>query len=410
MPSRSDSSYSLTGRTSHSFTHLRVRRAWLQVILLLGFIQMILGVLIVTLSLLVTTSIPSQHPIGNSCPIWAGFPLAFSGVVGIVSWRRPFTPVITFFTLLSVLGVMLTLAGSILSCQHAQQVKSLEVCERIRQRDGSSIPKELGWRRSLKGQKCIYAPSESGIPACGNKSDVDSNCSRILLVLKDLLFSICGLTIFSIVVCTLSAIMCCIQIFSVDILHVLSPPRSSSLTLDCTSPPDTFLQHMLDLDEFVPPVPPPPYYPPEYTCSSETDAQSITYNGSMDSPVPLYPTDFPPSYEAVMGLRGDSQITFFTLLSVLGVMLTLAGSILSCQHAQQVKSLEVCERIRQRDGSSIPKELGWRRSLKGQEKVYPTSDTIQRPQNIISHFYHLHEQLYPTSDTIQRSGKSVFHF
>uniref|UniRef100_A0A8D2JDJ6 Family with sequence similarity 189 member B n=1 Tax=Varanus komodoensis TaxID=61221 RepID=A0A8D2JDJ6_VARKO len=197
MPSRSDSSYSLTARTSRSFTHLRVQRSWLQILLLLGFIQMILGVLIVTLSLLVTTNMPSQHPIRSSCPIWAGFP--------------------------------------------------------------------------------------------------------------DLLFSVCGLTIFAIVVCTLSAIMCCIQIFSLDVLHALSPPRSSSVTLDCTSPPDTFLHHMLDLDEFVPPVPPPPYYPPEYTCSSETDAQSITYNGSMDSPVPLYPTDFPPSYEAVMGLHGDSQ-------------------------------------------------------------------------------------------------------
>lgn len=29
----------------------------------------------------------------------------------------------------------------------------------------------------------------------------------------------------------------------------------------------------------------------------------------MDSPVPLYPTDCPPSYEAVMGLRGDSQVS-----------------------------------------------------------------------------------------------------
>ncbi|XP_036046661.1 protein FAM189B isoform X4 [Onychomys torridus] len=38
---------------------------------------------------------------------------------------------------------------------------------------------------------------------------------------------------------------------------------------------------------------------------------SITYNGSMDSPVPLYPTDCPPSYEAVMGLRRDSQATLF---------------------------------------------------------------------------------------------------
>ncbi|XP_054829196.1 protein ENTREP3 [Eublepharis macularius] len=257
MPSRSDSSYSLTARTSHSFTHLRVRRAWLQVILLLGFIQMVLGVLIVTFSLLVTTIMP-VHSIRNSCPIWAGFPLALSGLVGIVSWRRPFTPVITFFTLLSVLGIMLSLAGSVLSCQNAQLVRSLE-------------------------------------PSCQ----------------LDLLFSVCGLTVFSILVCALSALMCCIQIFSFDILHALSPPRSSSVTLDCTSPPDTFLQNMLDLEEFVPPVPPPPYYPPEYTCSSETDAQSITYNGSMDSPVPLYPTDFPPSYEAVMGLHGDSQVTLF---------------------------------------------------------------------------------------------------
>ncbi|XP_063002026.1 protein ENTREP3 [Elgaria multicarinata webbii] len=295
MPSRSDSSYSLTGRTSRSFTHLRVRRAWLQILLLLGFIQMILGVLIVTLSLLVTTNMPSHHPIRSSCPIWAGFPLAFSGVVGIVSWRRPFTPVITFFTLLSVLGVMLSLAGSILSCQYAQQVKSLEACE----------------RSNFLYKKCIYSSSEPGFPPCRNNSEPDPNCTRVLLVLKDLLFSVCGLTIFAIMVCTLSAIMCCIQIFSLDILHALSPPRSSSVTLDCTSPPDTYLHHMLDLDEFVPPVPPPPYYPPEYTCSSETDAQSITYNGSMDSPVPLYPTDFPPSYEAVMGLHGDSQVTLF---------------------------------------------------------------------------------------------------
>ncbi|CAI9577033.1 unnamed protein product, partial [Staurois parvus] len=68
---------------------------------------------------------------------------------------------------------------------------------------------------------------------------------------------------------------------------------------------------MIECEEFVPPVPPPPYYPPEYTCSSETDAQSITYNGSMDSPIPLYPTDFPPSYESVMGLREDSQATLY---------------------------------------------------------------------------------------------------
>ncbi|MEQ2171959.1 hypothetical protein GOODEAATRI_015917 [Goodea atripinnis] len=38
-----------------------------------------------------------------------------------------------------------------------------------------------------------------------------------------------------------------------------------------------------------------------------------------------------------------SQITFFMLLSAVCVMLNLAGSILSCQNAQLVNSLEECK-------------------------------------------------------------------
>ncbi|XP_054035142.1 protein ENTREP3 isoform X1 [Dryobates pubescens] len=298
MPSPSDSSRSLTARPARSLTQLRVQKTWLQILLVLGFIQVILGVLIVTFSLVAATITPSTK-IRHSCPSWAGFSLALSGLVGIVSWKRPLTLVITFFTLLSVLGVMLSLAGSILSCQNAQLVKSLEACERERD---SCV--------------CCQVRSEPSPSSCSHQGEMltmfpNPNCQSIQVALKDLLFSVCGLTIFSTIICTLSAVVCCIQIFSLDIVHVLVPQRSSSVTLECTSPPDTFLQSMMDYEEFVPPVPPPPYYPPEYTCSSETDAQSITYNGSMDSPVPLYPTDFPPSYETVMGLRGDSQATLF---------------------------------------------------------------------------------------------------
>uniref|UniRef100_A0A803VWG2 Endosomal transmembrane epsin interactor 3 n=1 Tax=Ficedula albicollis TaxID=59894 RepID=A0A803VWG2_FICAL len=279
MPSPTDSNRSLTGRSSRSLTHLRLQRTWLQVLLVLGLVQAILGVLIVTFSLVAATITPSTK-IRHSCPSWAGFSIAF-------------------FTLLSVLGVMLSLAGSILSCQNAQLVKTLEACER--ERDTCV---------------CCQARSEPPPASCSQQSEMltmypNPNCRSIRVALKDLLFSVCGLTIFSTIICTLSAVVCCIQIFSLDIVHVLVPQRSSSVTLECTSPPDTFLQSMMDFEEFVPPVPPPPYYPPEYTCSSETDAQSITYNGSMDSPVPLYPTDFPPSYETVMGLRGDSQATLF---------------------------------------------------------------------------------------------------
>ncbi|XP_032938589.1 protein FAM189B isoform X4 [Catharus ustulatus] len=298
MPSPTDSHRSLTGRSSRSLTHLRLQRTWLQVLLVLGLVQAILGVLIVTFSLVAATITPSTK-IRHSCPSWAGFSLALSGLVGIISWKRPLTLVIAFFTLLSVLSVMLSLAGSILSCQNAQLVKTLEACER--ERDTCV---------------CCQARLEPPPASCSQQSEMltmfpNPNCRSIRVALKDLLFSVCGLTIFSTIICTLSAVVCCIQIFSLDIVHVLVPQRSSSVTLECTSPPDTFLQSMMDFEEFVPPVPPPPYYPPEYTCSSETDAQSITYNGSMDSPVPLYPTDFPPSYETVMGLRGDSQATLF---------------------------------------------------------------------------------------------------
>nr|XP_008521366.1 PREDICTED: protein FAM189B [Equus przewalskii] len=303
MPSPSDSSRSLTSRPStRGLTHLRLHRPWLQALLTLGLAQVLLGILVVTFSM-VASSVTTTESIKRSCPSWAGFSLAFSGVVGIVSWKRPFTLVISFFSLLSVLCVMLSMAGSVLSCKNAQLARDFRDC-------------------SMEGKVCVCCPSVPLLRPCPEsgqelKIAPNSTCDEARGALKNLLFSVCGLTICAAIICTLSAIVCCIQIFSLDLLapQQLAPERSVSGPLGplgCTSsPPAPLLHTMLDLEEFVPPVPPPPYYPPEYTCSSETDAQSITYNGSMDSPVPLYPTDCPPSYEAVMGLRGDSQATLF---------------------------------------------------------------------------------------------------
>lgn len=302
MPSPSDSSRSLTSRPStRGLTHLRLHRPWLQALLTLGLAQVLLGILVVTFSM-VASSVTTTESVKRSCPSWAGFSLAFSGVVGIVSWKRPFTLVISFFSLLSVLCVMLSMAGSVLSCKNAQLARDFRDC-------------------SLEGKVCVCCPTVPLLRPCpesGQELKVapNSTCDEARGALKNLLFSVCGLTVCAAIICTLSAIVCCIQIFSLDLVHTqLAPERSVSGPLGplgCTSsPPAPLLHTMLDLEEFVPPVPPPPYYPPEYTCSSETDAQSITYNGSMDSPVPLYPTDCPPSYEAVMGLRGDSQATLF---------------------------------------------------------------------------------------------------
>ncbi|XP_025714476.1 protein ENTREP3 isoform X1 [Callorhinus ursinus] len=302
MPSPTDSSRSLTSRPStRGLTHLRLHRPWLQALLMLGLAQVLLGVLVVTFSM-VASSVTTTESIKRSCPSWAGFSLAFSGVVGIVSWKRPFTLVISFFSLLSVLCVMLSTAGSVLSCKNAQLARDFQDC-------------------SMEGKVCVCCPSVPLLRPCpesGQELKVapNSTCDEARGALKNLLFSVCGLTVCAATVCTVSAIVCCVQIFSLGLAHTqLAPERSVSGPLGplgCTSsPPAPLLHTMLDLEEFIPPVPPPPYYPPEYTCSSETDAQSITYNGSMDSPVPLYPTDCPPSYEAVMGLRGDSQATLF---------------------------------------------------------------------------------------------------
>ncbi|KAM3873303.1 protein ENTREP3 [Diretmus argenteus] len=222
-------------------------------------------------------------------------PVVASGIVGIISWRRPLTLVVSLFMLLSAVCVILSLAGSMLSCQNAQMVKSMLTCK-------------------VENGLCVCC---APIHSCSITEEetlvlyLNADCHSVRHQLKDLLFSACGLSILSTIICTLSTVTCSIHIFSLDLVHLLAPHRSRSVNPECTTPQDAFLTNIMDFEEFVPPIPPPPYYPPEYTCSSETDAQSITYNGSMESPVPLYPTDCPPPYEAVMGQRAASQATMF---------------------------------------------------------------------------------------------------
>ncbi|XP_037688802.1 protein FAM189A1 isoform X3 [Choloepus didactylus] len=237
-----------------------------RIVLALGATQMALGCLIVAVSfaaLALTTSARVRH----SCPFWAGFSVLLSGLIGVVSWKRPLSLVITFFMLLSAVCVMLNLAGSILSCQNAQLVNSLEGCQ------------------------------------------------------LDLLFSVCALNVLSTIVCALATAMCCMQMVSSDVLQMFLPQRSLSASAACLTPHGTILHQTLDFDEFTPPIPPPPYYPPEYTCTPTSDAQrglhlnltpspfSTLYDVAINSPGLLYPAELPPPYEAVVGQTPASQVT-----------------------------------------------------------------------------------------------------
>nr|XP_035962114.1 protein FAM189A1 isoform X2 [Halichoerus grypus] len=322
-----------------SLSRLRECPGRSRIVLALGATQMALGCLIVAVSfaaLALTTSARVRH----SCPFWAGFSVLLSGLIGVVSWKRPLSLVIlisilimvqlllmhfspqphihsvnifstppvdhllrmqlwprytqsllqqqriqphpqasmkasqkrsqyqiTFFMLLSAVCVMLNLAGSILSCQNAQLVNSLEGCQ------------------------------------------------------LDLLFSVCALNVLSTIVCALATAMCCMQMVSSDVLQMFLPQRAHSASPACVTPHGTVLHQTLDFDEFIPPLPPPPYYPPEYTCTPTAEAHrglhldfapspfSTLYDVAINSPGLLYPAELPPPYEAVVGPTTTSQLT-----------------------------------------------------------------------------------------------------
>ncbi|NXF04808.1 F1891 protein, partial [Smithornis capensis] len=218
---------------------------------------------------------------------------------------------ITFFMLLSAVCVMLNLAGSILSCQNAQLVKSLEGCQLIKF-DSDGV--------------CVCCEMQHQTSGCSNlgetlKLNPLQECNAVRLTLKDLLFSVCALNIISTIVCALATAMCCMQMVSSDLLQMFLPQRPHSANPDCMTPHGTVLHQTLDFDEFIPPIPPPPYYPPEYTCTPVIEAQrslhldfphspfGALYEVTINSPGMLYPSELPPPYEAVIGEMPASQVT-----------------------------------------------------------------------------------------------------
>ncbi|XP_062060970.1 protein ENTREP2 isoform X1 [Lepus europaeus] len=294
-----------------SLSRLRECPGRSRIVLVLGATQMALGCLIVAVSfaaLALTTSARVRH----SCPFWAGFSVLLSGLIGVVSWKRPLSLVITFFMLLSAVCVMLNLAGSILSCQNAQLVDSLAGCQLIK---FDSV------------EVCVCCELQHQSSGCSNLGEtlklnpLQENCDAVRLTLKDLLFSVCALNVLSTIVCALATAMCCMQMVSSDVLQMFLPQRPHSAHPACVTPHGTVLHQTLDFDEFIPPLPPPPYYPPEYTCTPSAEARrglhldfapsafSTLYDVAINSPGLLYPAELPPPYEAVVGPSPSSQVT-----------------------------------------------------------------------------------------------------
>ncbi|XP_078251551.1 endosomal transmembrane epsin interactor 1 isoform X2 [Rhinoraja longicauda] len=250
----------------------------------LGLLQIALGFSVVSLSF-GALSLTESPNVRNSCPFWAGSSVILSGILGLTTWKRPMLLLVNLFILLSVVCVLLNLAGFVLSCQSAQFVSGIVDCKLVKIVEGSSC----------------FCCEDSQATKCSNKKEIlilypvlSVTCDTVRLVLKDLLFAICVLNALTTTVCVVAAALQYLQIFA----------GRRPQTIEAQIPQEEFdvTQQIPDPDEFVPPTPPPPYF-------STFCSYSPRINPRMKGIEVFCPVEPPPPYEAVARDQNDEQVS-----------------------------------------------------------------------------------------------------
>ncbi|XP_034955534.2 endosomal transmembrane epsin interactor 1 isoform X2 [Zootoca vivipara] len=259
-------------------------------LLSLGLLQLILGCCLVALSF-GALSLSSSPQVKNSCPFWAGSSVILSGIIGLTTWKRPMILLVNLFVLLSVICVLLNLAGFILGCQGAQFVSSLPRCDLA----------------DVGESKFCFCCEEFLPEKCTEKDNVlklypVQPCGAVHLLLKKVLFALCALNALTTTVCLVAAALRYLQIFATRRSCIEEP----HVYVEEAEEPD----HTLEPEEFVPPAPPPSYFATFYSCTPRINCRML---GSDVIPLPhIYgarikgvevfcPLDSPPPYEAVVG-------------------------------------------------------------------------------------------------------------
>ncbi|XP_012684126.2 protein FAM189A2 [Clupea harengus] len=261
-------------------------------LLSLGLLQLALGCSMVALSF-GALSISNSPPVRNSCPFWAGSSVILSGIIGLTTWRRPMLLLVNLFILLSVVCVLLNLAGFILCCQGAQLVSTMTNCQLS----------ELGDICNC----CAETPSTKCEEDKMLKMYPGYSCNTMRVLLKKVLFALCALNAVTTAVCLVAAALRYLQIFSARRPCMEEPRSAVEEAEEQPRPPDP--------DEFVPPAPPPSYFSTFY---SYTPRLARRMFGDSVIPLPhIYgarikgvevfcPLDPPPPYEAVPGVSNPS--------------------------------------------------------------------------------------------------------
>ncbi|NXL08043.1 F1892 protein, partial [Mesembrinibis cayennensis] len=237
-------------------------------------------------------SLSSAPQVKNACPFWAGSSVILAGILGLTTWKRPMMLLANLFVLLSIICVLLNLAGFILGCQGVQFVSSVSRCDLV----------------DMGENKICFCCGEFHLTKCTEEEAVlklyhVKLCSDAHLLLKKVLFALCALNALTATVCLVAAALRYLQIFAT---------RRSCIDDSQTEDQD----HVLDPDDFVPPVPPPSYFATFYSCTPRTSRRML---GSGVIPLPhIYgarikgvevfcPLDPPPPYEAVWSQNSSEQ-------------------------------------------------------------------------------------------------------
>ncbi|XP_072904617.1 endosomal transmembrane epsin interactor 1 isoform X4 [Hemitrygon akajei] len=265
----------------------------------LGLLQIALGFSVVSLSF-GALSLTESPNVRNSCPFWAGSSVILSGILGLTTWKRPMLLLVNLFILLSVVCVLLNLAGFVLACQSAQFVSGIVDCKLVKIIEGSSC----------------FCCEDSQATKCSSKKEIlilypvlSVTCDTVRLVLKDLLFAICVLNALTTTVCVVAAALQYLQIFTGRRPQAIEAPVPQEESDGTPQIPD--------LDEFVPPIPPPPYFSTFCSYSPRINPRILSndviplthiYASRMKGIEVFCPVEPPPPYEAVVRDQNSEQV------------------------------------------------------------------------------------------------------
>ncbi|XP_077993867.1 uncharacterized protein LOC144447664 [Glandiceps talaboti] len=277
---------------------LTVRRSLLRpkrqrITLCFGACQVLLGLTIVAVSF-AAFGLSTSNRVRNACPYWAGFSVLLTGGVGVIAWKQPSVLAVSFFTFLSAVCVILHLVATVLSGETGSLLKSFLVCTQHEMRYTCL---------------CCESTYECGreVKQVAVEFEGVLDCNTVPTTLKELMYTICVVNVIACLLCFIATILGCANIVKRNTGRRF---RFGRLGHGHEHIDPTTIGEVID-SVFTPPVPPPPYSPPEYGEISG-DPVMVEASGFVEVGAnAINPSELPPPY-STLDISPDSAFEHLT--------------------------------------------------------------------------------------------------